>query len=196
METESMPMANDSTPDSVDLDDEDEGLDSYVIEERYYRLESDFDEMRARLGRQRRALARMTEALNMLIPGDVSGDAPCASTHRVVAGRIVFDEDGSMTITEAAAALGVDHRDIASRIYAVGWLSYEPGLGRDFGRGIFGCGRIGTADALARGVISHKVAIDFSGRSVKITENVRVTPRGLRELAVLIKGDSGVASTT
>jgi Rha family phage regulatory protein len=84
--------------------------------------------------------------------------------------------DGSLNITEAAKALQVRPKDLFAYLRAHGWVYRRPGASHD----------LGYQSKVAIGLLEHKVTTVLrADGSEKITEQVRVTPKGLAALAQL-----------
>lgn len=86
--------------------------------------------------------------------------------------------DGSLNITEAAKALQIRPKDLFDYLSANGWIYKRPGSSN----------WLGYQSKVASGLLEHKVTtILRADGSEKVTEQVRVTPKGLTKLAALIK---------
>jgi prophage antirepressor-like protein len=86
----------------------------------------------------------------------------------------ISSADGSMCITDAAKTLQVRPKDLFQRLSAQGWIYRRTG-GKHW---------VGYQCQLKRGVLIHKVTIlALSDGIEKVTEQVRITPKGLTELA-------------
>lgn len=87
--------------------------------------------------------------------------------------------DGSVTITEAAKNLGVRPKDLFQWMASNGWIYKRPG----------GQAWLGYAARCNTGDLEHKTTTVLrADGSERITEQVRVTARGLSKLAKLVKG--------
>ncbi|MEQ9347734.1 MAG: phage antirepressor KilAC domain-containing protein [Thalassospira sp.] len=84
--------------------------------------------------------------------------------------------DGSMCITDAAKTLQMRPKDLFSWLRCNGWIYKRAGNSHD----------VAYQDKLKSGVLEHKTGIAHrSDGSEKITEQVRVTPKGLTKLALV-----------
>jgi len=82
--------------------------------------------------------------------------------------------DGSLCLTDAAKCLQVRPKGL------FGWLSQNHWIYRRAG----GSGWLGYQDKLQRGLLEHKVTtVERSDGTVKVAEQVHVTPKGLAKLA-------------
>ncbi|ARC90229.1 phage regulatory protein/antirepressor Ant [Rhodovulum sp. MB263] len=87
--------------------------------------------------------------------------------------------DGSLNVTEAAKALGVRPKDLFAWLSENGWLYKRPGA----------ASWLGYQSKCNMGLLEHKTTTVLrADGSEKITEQVRVTPKGLSRLAKLIPG--------
>lgn len=87
--------------------------------------------------------------------------------------------DGSLNVTEAAKALGVRPKDLFAWLSENGWLYKRPGA----------ASWLGYQSKCNTGLLEHKTTTVLrADGSEKITEQVRVTPKGLSRLAKLIPG--------
>lgn len=90
----------------------------------------------------------------------------------------IAQADGSLCITDAAKALQMRPKDVFEWLRQNGWIYRRPGTGHD----------IGYQSKTAAGLLEHKVTTVLrADGSEKVTEQVRVTPRGLTKLASLIQ---------
>lgn len=86
--------------------------------------------------------------------------------------------DGSLSITESAKALQMRPKDLFSWLRANGWIYRRAGASHD----------LGYQSKTTAGLLEHKVTTVLrADGSEKVTEQVRVTPKGLARLAALIK---------
>lgn len=86
--------------------------------------------------------------------------------------------DGSLCITEAAKALQLRPKDLFQWLRHNGWIYRRPGAGHD----------LGYQSKTTAGLLEHKVTTVLrADGSEKVTEQVRVTSKGLTKLASLIK---------
>ncbi|MDO5706065.1 MAG: phage regulatory protein/antirepressor Ant [Paracoccus sp. (in: a-proteobacteria)] len=86
--------------------------------------------------------------------------------------------DGSLCITDAAKALQVHPKDLFSYLRENGWIYKRPGAAHD----------LGYQAKAAAGLLEHKLTTVLrADGSEKVTEQVRVTPKGLAKLAKLIQ---------
>lgn len=85
--------------------------------------------------------------------------------------------DGSLCVTDAAKALQMRPKDLFGWLRENGWIYRRPGAGHD----------LGYQSKTASGLLEHKVTtILRADGSEKVTEQVRITPKGLSKLAKLI----------
>lgn len=85
--------------------------------------------------------------------------------------------DGSLCITDAAKALQMRPKELFGWLRENGWIYRRPGSGHD----------LGYQSKTAAGLLEHKVTTVLrADGSEKVTEQVRVTPRGLEKLAKLV----------
>ena len=90
----------------------------------------------------------------------------------------IAEADGSLCITDAAKALQMRPKDLFDWLRQNGWIYRRPGSGHD----------LGYQSKTTTGLLEHKVTTVLrADGSEKVTEQVRVTPRGLTKLASLIK---------
>ncbi|MQV96784.1 DNA-binding protein [Sinorhizobium medicae] len=86
--------------------------------------------------------------------------------------------DGSLCITEAAKALQMRPKDLFQWLRQNGWIYRRPGAAHD----------LGYQSKTTAGLLEHKVATVLrADGSEKMTEQVRITAKGLTKLASLIK---------
>lgn len=86
--------------------------------------------------------------------------------------------DGSLNITEAAKALQMRPKDLFSYLKEHGWIYKRPNASN----------WLGYQPKASSGLLEHKVTTVLrADGSEKITEQVRVTPKGLTKLAALIQ---------
>jgi phage antirepressor YoqD-like protein len=87
--------------------------------------------------------------------------------------------DGSLTITEVAKTLGIRPKDAFAWLSQNGWTYKRPG----------GSSWLGYQSKCNSGLLEHKTTtILRADGSEKVTEQVRVTAKGLTRLAKLIPG--------
>lgn len=85
--------------------------------------------------------------------------------------------EGSLCITDAAKALQMRRSELFQWLRENGWIFRRPGAGHD----------LGYSSKTSAGLLEHKVTTVLrADGSEKVTEQVRVTPRGLAKLAKLI----------
>lgn len=85
--------------------------------------------------------------------------------------------DGSLCITDAAKALQMRPKELFGWLRENGWIYRRPGSGHD----------LGYQSKTAAGLLEHKVTTVLrADGSEKVTEQVRVTTRGLEKLAKLV----------
>lgn len=90
----------------------------------------------------------------------------------------ISEADGSLCITDAAKALQMRPKDLFNWLRQNGWVYRRLGAGHD----------LGYQSKTASGLLEHKVTTVLrADGSEKVTEQVRVTPKGLTKLAALIK---------
>jgi len=90
----------------------------------------------------------------------------------------ISEADGSLCITDAAKALQMRPKDLFEWLRQNGWIYRRPGTSHD----------LGYQSKTTSGLLEHKVTTVLKADgSEKVTEQVRVTPRGLTKLAALIK---------
>jgi prophage antirepressor-like protein len=91
----------------------------------------------------------------------------------------ISGSDGSLNITETAKALGQRPKDMFSLLQARHWIYKRPG-GRNW---------LGYQDKCQQGLVEHKVStVTMPDGSEKISEQVRVTPKGITRLSHLLSG--------
>jgi phage antirepressor YoqD-like protein len=84
--------------------------------------------------------------------------------------------DGSLCITDAAKALQIRPKDLFEFLRSHGWIYRRPGSGHD----------LGYQSKVAAALLEHKVTTVLrADGSEKITEQVRVTAKGMAALAKL-----------
>ena len=88
--------------------------------------------------------------------------------------------DGSLCITDAAKVLQVKPKFLFNWLKSHGWIYRRPGNGH------WG----GYSEKSNRGYLEHKVTeVHRTDGSEKITEQVRITPKGLTKLSHLLSSD-------
>ncbi len=86
--------------------------------------------------------------------------------------------DGSLCITDAAKALQIRPKDLFNYLDQNGWTYRRPG----------GSNRIGYQSKVLNGSVEHKVTTVLRpDGSEKVSEQVRITPKGLTKLSTLIQ---------
>lgn len=86
--------------------------------------------------------------------------------------------DGSLCITDTAKALQMRPKELFGWLRENGWIYKRPGSAHD----------LGYQAKTASGLLEHKVTTVLrADGSEKVTEQVRVTPKGLAKLAKLIQ---------
>lgn len=86
--------------------------------------------------------------------------------------------DGSLCITDAAKALQIRPKDLFQWLRENGWIYKRAGAAHD----------LGYQSKTTAGVLEHKVTTVLrADGSEKVTEQVRITPKGLAKLAALIQ---------
>ena len=97
---------------------------------------------------------------------------------KVIALDRISNADGSITITNAAKDLQVRPKDLFSWLDSHGWIYRRGGVWSAY------------QDKIQAGLLKHKVdALERGYRGI-ITEQVRITPKGLARLAQLLNEDS------
>ncbi|WP_323012888.1 phage regulatory protein/antirepressor Ant [Devosia sp.] len=97
----------------------------------------------------------------------------------------ISEADGSLCVTDAAKALQMRPKDLFSWLRTNGWIYRRPGTSHD----------LGYQSKTTAGLLEHKITTVYrADGSEKITEQVRVTPKGLARLAALIKTAIGRAA--
>lgn len=90
----------------------------------------------------------------------------------------ISQADGSLCITDAAKALQMRPQDLFAWLRQNGWIYKRQGTAHD----------LGYSSKTQAGLLEHKVTtVTRADGSEKVTEQVRVTARGLTKLAQLIK---------
>ena len=89
----------------------------------------------------------------------------------------ISEADGSLCVTDAAKALQMRPKDLFSWMAQNGWIYKRNGS----------ASYLGYQSKTASGMLEHKVTVvSRSDGSEKITEQVRVTPKGLSHLAKVV----------
>lgn len=89
----------------------------------------------------------------------------------------ISEADGSLCITDAAKALQVRPKELFDWLRQNGWIYRHMGAGHD----------LGYQSKTVSGLLEHKVTTVLrADGSEKVTEQVRITPKGLTKLASLI----------
>ena len=95
----------------------------------------------------------------------------------------ISQADGSLCITDAAKALQMRPKDLFEWLRQNGWIYKRPG----------GSGDLGYQSKTSSGLMEHKVTTVLrADGSEKVTEQVRVTAKGLTKLASLIQPTFGL----
>lgn len=90
----------------------------------------------------------------------------------------ISNADGSLNITEAAKALQIRPKDLFEYLQSNGWIYKRAGSAN----------WLGYQSKTASALLEHKVTTVLrADGSEKVTEQVRVTPKGLTKLAALIQ---------
>ncbi|MFC6197804.1 phage regulatory protein/antirepressor Ant [Ponticaulis profundi] len=119
----------------------------------------------------RQTLLTYTEKV-IELEAKIEEDAP-----KVEALERISEAEGSLCITDAAKALQMRPKDLFSYMTQHGWIYKRPGGGH----------YLGYQSKVTQGVLEHKVTTVLRpDGSEKITEQVRVTPKGISRLAQLI----------
>ena len=93
----------------------------------------------------------------------------------------ISQADGSLCITDAAKALQIRPKELFRYLRHHGWIYRRPGCAHD----------LGYQSKVQSNLLEHKVTtILRADGSEKITEQVRVTPRGLTKLAGLVSAQT------
>jgi Rha family phage regulatory protein len=93
--------------------------------------------------------------------------------------------DGSLNVTEAAKALQMRPKDLFTYLRAHGWIYRRAGAQSD----------LGYQSKVQSGLLEHKITTVLrADGSERITEQVRVTPKGLAALAKLFPSSISVAA--
>lgn len=88
--------------------------------------------------------------------------------------RVLAEADGSLCVTDAAKALQMRPKDLFAWLRAHGWIYKRAGTSHD----------IGYQSKVQSGYLEHKVTtVSRPDGTEKITEQVRVTPKGMTRLA-------------
>lgn len=91
----------------------------------------------------------------------------------------ISGSEGSLNITEAAKALGVKPKALFGKLQANRWIYKRQG-GRNW---------LGYQDKCQQGLVEHKVStVTMPDGTEKISEQVRVTPKGITRLSALLNG--------
>ncbi|PWJ88404.1 Rha family phage regulatory protein [Mesorhizobium loti] len=90
----------------------------------------------------------------------------------------ISEADGSFCITDAAKALQMRPKDLFAWLRQNGWIYRRSGSAHD----------LGYQSKTSSGLLEHKITTVLRGDgSEKVTEQVRITAKGMTRLAVLIK---------
>ncbi|RVC47606.1 hypothetical protein EN781_00270 [Mesorhizobium sp. M4A.F.Ca.ET.090.04.2.1] len=85
--------------------------------------------------------------------------------------------DGSLCITDAAKALQMQPKELFARLQRNGWIYKRPGSDH----------YLGYQSRTQAGLLEHKVTTVLRGDGTeKVTEQVRITPKGLTKIAELM----------
>jgi len=116
----------------------------------------------------RGALLEYSERV-LALEAEANENRPKVAAYERIAGG-----DGSLCVTDAAKTLQMPPRDLFARLSAMKWIYRRAGCAH----------WVAYQDKLQRGLLEHKVTeVTRSDGSAKITEQVRVTPKGLAKLA-------------
>lgn len=97
----------------------------------------------------------------------------------------IANADGSMCITDAAKALQMRPKDLFDWLRRHAWIYTRQGK----------AGYLAYQDKMQTGYLEHKVTTVYrNDGSEKVTEAVRVTPKGLSKLALLLNGSTMLAA--
>lgn len=97
----------------------------------------------------------------------------------------ISEADGSLCVTDSAKALQMRPKDLFSWLRQNGWIYRRPGTSYD----------LGYQSKVTSGLLEHKVTTVLRPDGTeKVTEQVRVTPKGLTKLASLIPPPFKLAS--
>ena len=119
----------------------------------------------------RQTLLTYTEKV-IELEAKIEEDAP-----KIEALERISEAEGSLCITDAAKALQMRPKDLFSYMTQHGWIYKRPGGGH----------YLGYQSKVTQGVLEHKVTTVLRpDGSEKITEQVRITPKGISRLAQLI----------
>ena len=120
----------------------------------------------------RQTLLTYTEKV-IELEAKIEADAP-----KIDALERISEADGSLCITDAAKALQMRPKDLFGYLGQHGWIYKRPGGGH----------YLGYQSKVTTGLLEHKVTTVLRpDGSEKVTEQVRVTPKGLTRLAQLIQ---------
>jgi Rha family phage regulatory protein len=90
----------------------------------------------------------------------------------------ISEADGSLCVTDAAKALQMRPKDLFDWLRQNGWIYKRAGAAHD----------LGYQSKTASGLLEHKITTVLrADGSERVTEQVRITPKGLTKLAQLIK---------
>lgn len=90
----------------------------------------------------------------------------------------IANAEGSLAVTDAAKALQMRPKDLFSYLRTHGWIYRRHGGGGD----------LGYQSKVVAGLLEHKVTTILRGDGTeKVTEQVRITPKGLTKLATLMQ---------
>jgi len=91
----------------------------------------------------------------------------------------IANADGSLCVTDAAKALQIRPKDLFEYLRGNGWIYRRAGSSHD----------VGYQSRVIDGTLEHKVTTVLRpDGSERVTEQVRITPKGLTKLAKLIPG--------
>lgn len=106
-----------------------------------------------------------------------------AAAPKVAALERIAEGEGSMCITDAAKALQVQPKALFSFLRREGWIYRRTGADHD----------VGYQAKVQAGYLEHKVKrLSRPSGPDKITEQVRVTPKGLARLAAMLETPGGL----
>ena len=120
----------------------------------------------------RQTLLTYTEKV-IELEAKIEADAP-----KIDALERISEAGGSLCVTDAAKALQMRPKDLFSYLNQHGWIYKRPG-GQHY---------LGYQSKVTTGLVEHKVTTVLRpDGSEKVTEQVRITPKGLTKLAQLIQ---------
>lgn len=106
-----------------------------------------------------------------------------AAATTVAAFDRIAKSDGSLCITDAAKDLQIRRKDLFAYLRTNGWIYSRPGKS----------GNLAYQAKIQAGYLEHKVTtLPREDGTDRIVEQVRVTPKGLAKLAMIVPGAQGV----